>query len=422
MIDIDKERLLARLRRYFDPAVSDELILREMPSAIRDASRFDGPKTRRYLVRRGLLEGNIVRFAYRPFDDRWLYWEPETKLLHEKRSEYFPLVGPDNLWIEARQRQTKPRFDRGYVTSVLADSFGAGCSSFFPLYLRPGALGASLLPQGSEGLVANQTPMALRYLESVNGGQIDLFCHVVGIIHAPAYRCENIGALRQDWPRIPLPAPPEVFRESADLGLDVGHLLDVESHVDRVTTGDIRYELRPIGPIDRTDGSQINPDAGDLAVTAGWGHAGQGGVTMPARGRLVERPYVDAEIASFREGLSDLGLTYEQLMGCLGGTCVDVYLNDLAFWRCVPKRVWTYTIGGYQVIKKWLSYRERPLLGRDLQSHEVRYVTEMARRIAAILLLEPALDANYERIKADAFDWSAAASHAEVDVAGKPSP
>ena len=405
VIDIDKERLLARLRRYFDPAISDQLILQEMPSAIRDASRFDGPKTRRYLVRRGLIEGNIVRFAYRPFDNRWLYWEPETKLLHEKRSEYFPLVCPDNLWIEARQRQTKSTFDRGYVTSVLADSFGAGCSSFFPLYLRPERLAPSLLHQDSEGLVANQTPVALRYLESVNGGQIDLFCHIVGTMHAPAYRCENAGALRQDWPRIPLPAAPKVFRESADLGVDVGHLLDVESPVDRVTVGDIRYELRAIGTIHKGDSSQVNPDAGDLAVTAGWGHAGQSGVTMPGHGHLVERAYTDEELAAFREGLGDLDLSFEQLIASFGETCVDVYLNDHAFWRCIPTRVWTHTIGGYQVIKKWLSYRERPLLGRDLTVDEARYVTEMARRIAAILLLEPALDAIYEQVKTDTYDW-----------------
>jgi hypothetical protein len=31
--------------------------------------------------------------------------------------------------------------------------------------------------------------------------------------------------------------------------------------------------------------------------------------------------------------------------------------------------------------------------------------TEMARRIAAILLLEPALDANYEAVKADTYVW-----------------
>ena len=42
-------------------------------------------------------------------------------------------------------------------------------------------------------------------------------------------------------------------------------------------------------------------------------------------------------------------------------------------------------IGGYQVLKKWLSYRERGILGRALMPHEVQYFTEIARRIAAIL-------------------------------------
>jgi hypothetical protein len=35
----------------------------------------------------------------------------------------------------------------------------------------------------------------------------------------------------------------------------------------------------------------------------------------------------------------------------------------------------------------------------------VRYVTEVARRIAAILLLEPALDANYERVMSETWEW-----------------
>jgi hypothetical protein len=152
-------------------------------------------------------------------------------------------------------------------------------------------------------------------------------------------------------------------------------------------------------------GGQLDPAAGDLAVTVGWGYAGRAGVTMPGRGRVVERPYAEGELLVFRESLSDLGLTYGQLMACLGGSCFDVYLNERAYWRCVPSRVWTYTIGGYQVMKKWLSYRERPLLGQDLKPEEARYVTEMARRIAALLLLEPALDENYERVKADTYPW-----------------
>jgi hypothetical protein len=58
------------------------------------------------------------------------------------------------------------------------------------------------------------------------------------------------------------------------------------------------------------------------------------------------------------------------------------------------------------VIKKWLSYRERPLLGRSLTVDEVREVSAMARRIAALLLLAPALDANYQAVKAATVDWS----------------
>ena len=68
-------------------------------------------------------------------------------------------------------------------------------------------------------------------------------------------------------------------------------------------------------------------------------------------------------------------------------------------------RVWTYSIGGYQVIKKWLSYREYDLLGRGFQAEEAKHVTEAARRIAALTLLEPVLDANYRAVCADTYSW-----------------
>lgn len=77
----------------------------------------------------------------------------------------------------------------------------------------------------------------------------------------------------------------------------------------------------------------------------------------------------------------------------------------MAFWRNVPRRVWEYTLGGYQVLKKWLSYRERSILGRPLTVDEVAYVTQVVRRIAALLLLGSELDANYRRVKAKAYAW-----------------
>ena len=95
------------------------------------------------------------------------------------------------------------------------------------------------------------------------------------------------------------------------------------------------------------------------------------------------------------EGGRTLGLTFAQMRELLGENTLDVYLNGSVFWKNVPARVWHYTIGGYQVVKKWLSYRESNLLGRPLRKEEVREVTDIARRIAAILLMEPDSDANY---------------------------
>ncbi|MBV8577609.1 MAG: hypothetical protein JOZ58_21540, partial [Acetobacteraceae bacterium] len=79
----------------------------------------------------------------------------------------------------------------------------------------------------------------------------------------------------------------------------------------------------------------------------------------------------------------------------LGARTTDVFLNADAFWRNIPEAVWEFTIGGYQVLKKWLSYREQPLLGRALTPGEVRYVRDVARRLAALRTLGPELDANY---------------------------
>ena len=62
--------------------------------------------------------------------------------------------------------------------------------------------------------------------------------------------------------------------------------------------------------------------------------------------------------------------------------------NDVAYWRNGPPKVWTYKLSGYQVLKKWLSYREQKVLGRPLNPEnpeEVQHFTNTACRIARIL-------------------------------------
>jgi hypothetical protein len=74
---------------------------------------------------------------------------------------------------------------------------------------------------------------------------------------------------------------------------------------------------------------------------------------------------------------------------------LDVYLNEQSRWRGVPAAAWDYKIGGFQVLRKWLSYRDRRVLGRDLTTAEARAFTHITRRLTALVLLGPKLDANY---------------------------
>lgn len=151
---------------------------------------------------------------------------------------------------------------------------------------------------------------------------------------------------------MPLRDTAAALTKSAALGREIAALLDTETPVPGVTAGAIRPELKILAVITKEGGGSLNPDMGDLALTAGWGYGGKDGVTMPGKGKAVKRDYTPEERSAIREGAAALGLTFEQALAHLGEDTFDIYLNDVAYWRNVPEKVWNYYIGGYQVIKK----------------------------------------------------------------------
>ena len=231
----------------------------------------------------------------------------------------------------------------------------------------------------------NLSAAARRYLNRLNASVEDLFHHVLAVLHDPIYRTANAGALRVEWPRIPLPGWPdgnvtdavETLAQSAARGRKLAQLLDPDTPVPGVTQGNIHPEVAAIAVPATTDGR--NMTAADFALTAGWGHYGSGSAVMPSQGRLEERPLTSDEHAALG------GATHASPLH--SPTTFDVYLNGRAYWRNVPAAVWRYKLGGYQVLKKWLSYREQSTLARPLTPAEVQRFTDTARRIAAVLAI-----------------------------------
>ncbi len=150
------------------------------------------------------------------------------------------------------------------------------------------------------------------------------------------------------------------------------------SPVPGVTTGTLRPELACIGVPTTHSGSER-----DWALT-GWGNRTDKDVTMPLRGRALARTYSGAEAEAAAHA------------PILGATMLDIGMNEASFWRGVPEQVWDCRIGDYQVLKKWLSYRDHSIIARPLSAEKVGHVQQVARRIAMVLLLGPELDASYQ--------------------------
>ena len=380
LVDVDLDRLKQRVADYFDDDLSHEDITRRYPSVMKSTARFNTHAVRDALLKRGdPAEDGFVRYAYRPFDNRWLYWDADTKLLDEKRADYKPHVFEGNSWLEIREKEARPEFSRGTLCRHLADNFGNGLSSFMPLWLLDDGLG---IDDGGTQRRPNLSLSAQHYLDSMGAAVEDLFYHVIATLHDPAYRTANAGALRMAWPRIPLPGWPDgvadgaadALAASAARGRELAALLDSDTPVACVTTGPLRPDLAAVAVPTTTHGGNMAGD--DFAVSAGWGHFGTGEAVMPGQGRVAERDYT-----------TDERVTLGNAISILGDTTVDVYLNERTYWRNVPAAVWNYQLGGYQVLKKWLSYREGKVLGRVLQPEEVQYFTDTARRIGAVVQL-----------------------------------
>lgn len=94
--------------------------------------------------------------------------------------------------------------------------------------------------------------------------------------------------------------------------------------------------LTCLSKVQRRDGVAINPNGDDLALTAGWGHGGDGKPVMPGRGVVETRERDSAEREALAAQAQLAGLTVEQAQALLGETVLDVFLNGEVFWRSVP--------------------------------------------------------------------------------------
>lgn len=381
-ITVTRDVIEQRMQSYFDRSRSLDDLSEVVPGVDAKVADYDPAKTRVAMLASRQFDGaRIVPLLYRPMDVWWTYWEGEHKLFNRPRPDFFDQVWPGNIFLAASQTARKGTMNEPVVTDVLGDLHVQDpWSQYFPLFVKhvEGLRVGLIDPNVTVAMLEQLAAISGVTLYEADGHTMGdaasrlasmVFYHCLAILWSPTYRKENDVTLRQDWPRVPMPADIDVLEASATLGRSVANLLLPSTPVDGVTTGNLRAELRNLAVPTKIGGGTIE-EGGDTRVETNWGFRGQKNAVMCGKGRMTKH-------------------------GSDAGDAVDIWINDQVFWSNIPNDVWTMTIGGYPVLKKWLSYREYKILGRPLNTDELFYFSQMVRRLKSLVVLGSTLDANY---------------------------
>jgi hypothetical protein len=339
-IDLDRQRLHRRLKH---------LAGRARCRGIDSTPGVD------LLRRRGFHERNIVPYAHTPFDTRWLYLS--------RRSDYTLQAAAGNSWIVIAQEG--PTFVRQLA---LRDG---GPRLLLPLYTVHSELAAT---PGVPTKTPNLSREARQFLLRIGAGETELFHHAVAML----------AGRGEDRERTPLPRSRETLAESALLGYRVCRLFGPD---EKALTPALEPELR-LGVPARTGREARMLRGNALQIDDRW----------LADSRIAVRDYSGEELSAIDDFARGHSLTTDHALELLGDKTCDIYLNDKAFWRNVPMNVWTFSHAGSPPLRSWIAARTISDLGRPLNRDEAGHVAGVIRRIATLLLLQPALRRNAQSV------------------------
>jgi predicted helicase len=247
------------------------------------------------------------------------------------------MLARDNLALITVRQVAEGIFDHALVTRDIVESritlSNKGIGYVFPLYQYPDPVkNGELFDNGagrhinlSEEFISEmEKRLRLKFVYDGEGdlkksfGPEDIFNYIYAVFHSPTYRKRYAEFLKIDFPRVPLTSNANLFRKLVALGGELVALHLLESpQVEKFIT--------------------TFPEPGDNLVDKGY------------------PKYVEKENS--------------------------VYINKTQRFKGVPRQVWEFHVGGYQVCEKWLKDRRGRNLSYEDLSHYQKIVAALSETI-----------------------------------------
>ena len=318
VIDEDKETLSTRIKDFF--LLPKNELQKKYELKENGSWKIDEVK----LKANGFDSKSISKISYRPFDDKYIYYD--SNFIERSRKEVMQhLLFQDNLALMTCKQIAIDSWEHIGITKNIADDSRVSNRTkergyIFPLYVSKDFLGLLQFDNMQKVRIPNLKKELINKIVEVLGvsfvsekeankrnfAPIDILDYIYAVLHSPKYRETYKEFLKIDFPRVPYPTDQAKFWELVRLGGELRqlHLLESEVVDNRITT---------------------YPEDGN---------------------NVVDKP---------RFELAD------------GATKGRVWINGEQYFDGVPMVAWEFYIGGYQPAQKWLKDRK----GRELSQDDV---------------------------------------------------
>jgi predicted helicase len=320
----------------------------------KDARDWQVELAQKDLLNSGLKKEGLKDIFYRPFDIRHTYYTGNSRGFHcMPRNEVMRHMLPGkNRAMHLCRQISLQNWAHIFVTNFITDDCYVSNKTSergytLPLYLYPSeSINADLLADTSVIRKPNLSPkfiedfatrLRMKFIPDGKSdrkktfGPEDIFSYMYAVLHSPTYRSRFAEFLKMDFPRLPLTSNTELFRKLCALGDELVSLHLMEKQGKKITG---------------------YPVSGDSAVE----NVRYTEPQCEARGR--------------------------------------VWINATQYFEGVPKNVWEFHVGGYQVCAKWLKDRKGRKLTYDDLTHYQQVVSALAETIVLIENIDAAITAS----------------------------